>query len=270
MMDALSVVSQLRDLASEPQNREVIVQDQGCLPGLVLFLDHQNPEVLFATLQTLRYLAELPPNISTMRNELGMMVSLENLTAREGLSVDITALAQEVHDILKAPTNPAPRTPERERRKKSQFFINSTNKKAKSVTLLIQGLDSSDQRGLCEEALLKVKGVISFTFQMASKRCTVRIRSDLPTESLATAIAATKVLSAQQVVKNEAGEEVYLPLKPSGLEVPQNSALPDYLPEEESPEKTTDRAISRTTAKEDSSGSWLNAAASFLTKTFYW
>uniref|UniRef100_A0A3P8SFR2 Armadillo repeat-containing protein 1 n=1 Tax=Amphiprion percula TaxID=161767 RepID=A0A3P8SFR2_AMPPE len=272
MMDALSVVSQLRDLASEPQNREVIVQDQGCLPGLVLFLDHQNPEVLFATLQTLRYLAELPPNISTMKNELGMMVSLENLMAREGLSVDITALAQEVYDILNAPTNPAPRTPEREQRKKSQFFINSTNKKAKSVTLHIQGLDSSDQRGLCEEALLKVKGVISFTFQMASKRCTVRIRSDLPTESLATAIAATKVLSAQQVVKNEAGEEVYLPLNPSGLEVPQNSALPDYFPEEEdeSPEKKTDRAISRTTAKVDSNGSWLNAAASFLTKTFYW
>lgn len=39
-----------------------------------------------------------------------------------------------------------------------------------------------DQRGLCEDALLRVKGVISFTFQMASKRCTVRIRSDLPTE----------------------------------------------------------------------------------------
>lgn len=51
MMDALSVVSQLRDLASEPQNREVIVQDQGCLPGLVLFLDHKDPEVLLATLQ---------------------------------------------------------------------------------------------------------------------------------------------------------------------------------------------------------------------------
>lgn len=50
-MDALSVVCQLRDLASEPQNREAIVQDQGCLPGLVLFLDHQDAEVLFATLQ---------------------------------------------------------------------------------------------------------------------------------------------------------------------------------------------------------------------------
>ncbi|XP_028253309.1 armadillo repeat containing 1, like [Parambassis ranga] len=271
MMDALSVVSQLRDLASEPQNREVIVQDQGCLPGLVLFLDHQNSDVLFATLQTLRYLAELPPNIPTMKNELGMMVSLENLMGREGLSVDITSLAQEVYDILNAPVNPAPHTPERQRRKKPQFFINSSNKKAKSVTLHIQGLDSTAQRSLCEEALLKVRGVISFTFQMASKRCTVRIRSDLPTESLASAIAATKVLSAQQVVKNEAGEEVFIPLTSSGVEVPQNSAIPDYLPEEEeSPEIKADRAVSRTTAKEDSSGSWLNAAAGFLTKTFYW
>lgn len=55
------------------------------------------------------------------------------------------------------------------------------------------------------------------------------------------------------------------------MEVQQNSALPDYLPEEEeSPEREVDRAISRTTAKEDVNGSWLNAAASFLTKTFYW
>lgn len=65
--------------------------------------------------------------------------------------------------------------------------------------------------------------------------------------------------------------QVLIPLNPSGVKVQENSALPDYLPEEEeSPERETDRAISRTTAKEDSSGSWLNAAASFLTKTFYW
>ncbi|XP_008311493.1 armadillo repeat containing 1, like [Cynoglossus semilaevis] len=268
MMDALSVVSQLRDLASEPQNREVIVRDQGCLPGLVLFLDHQNPDVLFATLQTLRYLAEMPPNIPIMKNELGMMVSLENLMERNSLSDDITSLAQEVYNIL---CKPVFRTPVQERKKKAQFFLNSTNKKAKSVTLHIQGLDTTDQRGLCEEALLKVKGVISFTFQMASKRCTVRIRSDLPTESLASAIAATQVLSAQQVVKNEEGEEVLIPLNTSGVQVQQNTALPAYLPEEEeSPEKEVDRAISRTTTKGDSSGSWLNTAASFLTKTFYW
>lgn len=62
---------------------------------------------------------------------------------REGLSLDITALAKEVYSILRAPANPAPGTPEREKRRKPQFFINSTNKKAKSVTLHIQGLDST-------------------------------------------------------------------------------------------------------------------------------
>lgn len=48
--DALAVVNQLRDLASDPMNRRAIVQDQGCLPGLILFLDHPNPQVVYSAL----------------------------------------------------------------------------------------------------------------------------------------------------------------------------------------------------------------------------
>jgi len=233
---------------------------------LVLFLDHQDSQVLLATLTTMRYLAESHININIMKNELGMMVSLENLMERSELSVDISSLAKEVHGILLT----GPRTPEkRPTRNKGQFFINSSNKKAKSVTLHINGLDSPDQRSLCEDALLRVKGVISFTFQMASKRCTVRIRSDLPTESLGSAIAATKVLSAQQVVKNEEGEEVLLPMAPCQEKVERNVVLPDYL-EEEEPDMGRDRAVSRAGLREDASNSWLSSAATFLTKTFYW
>lgn len=66
---------------------------------------------------------------------------------RKDLPLDITALAQEVFDILRAPARPALRTPESQRRKKSQFFINSSSKKAKSVTLHIQGLDSTVSGG---------------------------------------------------------------------------------------------------------------------------
>ena len=43
-MDAKVIVSKLRSLASDPENRETIVKDQGCLPGLILFLDHDNAE----------------------------------------------------------------------------------------------------------------------------------------------------------------------------------------------------------------------------------
>lgn len=51
-----------------------------------------------------------------------------------------------------------------------------------SVSVFLCHVTVQDQRGMCEEALLKVKGVISFTFQLAMKRCTVRVRADLPTE----------------------------------------------------------------------------------------
>lgn len=49
-LDALAVVNQLRELAADPMNRRAIVQDQGCLPGLILFLDHTNPQVVYAAL----------------------------------------------------------------------------------------------------------------------------------------------------------------------------------------------------------------------------
>ena len=68
---------------------------------------------------------------------------------RKGLSVDITALAREVLDILSAPANNVLRTPERRKKTKSQFFLNSSNKKAKSVTLHIQGLDGRVSRSPC-------------------------------------------------------------------------------------------------------------------------
>uniref|UniRef100_A0A8C9AQG9 Armadillo repeat-containing protein 1 n=1 Tax=Prolemur simus TaxID=1328070 RepID=A0A8C9AQG9_PROSS len=77
--DALSVVNQLRDLAADPLNRRAIVQDQGCLPGLILFMDHPNPPVVHSALLALRYLAECRANREKMKGELGMMLSLQNV-----------------------------------------------------------------------------------------------------------------------------------------------------------------------------------------------
>ena len=63
-------------------------------------------------------------------------------------------------------------------------------------------------RKLCEEKLLKIKGVISFTFVMSKSRCIIRCKVELSPEMLCDVINNTKVLSAQQVVRNERGEEV--------------------------------------------------------------
>uniref|UniRef100_A0A803KKR3 Armadillo repeat-containing protein 1 n=1 Tax=Xenopus tropicalis TaxID=8364 RepID=A0A803KKR3_XENTR len=291
--DALAVVNQLRDLASDPLNRRAIVQDQGCLPGLILFLDHPNPQVVYSALLALRYLAECLSNREKMRCELGMMLSLQNVIQKTTTPGDTQLLATEVYDLLQGTsTGDGDCMNEmNSRRRKAQFFLGATNKRAKTVVLHIDGLDDTtmsaagvfkvflstlylsslqSRRSLCEDALLKIKGVISFTFQMAVQRCVVRIRSDLKAEALASAIASTKVMKAQQVVKGETGEELLVAFQDSPVEVEQNTDLPDYLPEDESPMKEQDKAVSRVGAHQDGASNWLSTAANFLSRSFYW
>ncbi|KAF3836497.1 hypothetical protein F7725_029055 [Dissostichus mawsoni] len=233
-LDALTVVNQLRDLAADPLNRRAIVEDQGCLPGLILFLDHPNPQVVYSAL-------------STSPGETKL-------------------LASEIYEILQLAAEAAAASCQ----KKAQFFLGSSNKRAKTVVLHIDGLDDSSRRSLCEDALLKIRGVISFTFQMAVKRCVVRIRSDLKAEALGTAINSTKVMTAQQVVRTENGAERILAFSEDSEEaVEVNEDIPEYLPEEESPSEEQDKAVTRVGSITDGMG-WLNTAANFLTRSFYW
>lgn len=270
--DALAVVNQLRDLAADPLNRRAIVQDQGCLPGLILFLDHPNPQVVYSALLAVRYLAECRANREKMKGELGMMLSLQNVMQKTTTPGETKLLASEVYELLQAAGTAADDQTDggASCRRKAQFFLGTTNKRAKTVVLHIDGLDDPSRRSLCEEALLKIRGVISFTFQMAVKRCIVRIRSDLKAEALGSAIASTKVMKAQQVVKNEDGKEVLVPFPEDGpVDVEQNTDLPDYLPEEESPSQDPDKAVSRVGSAQEGVG-WLSTAANFLSRSFYW
>ncbi|XP_075059278.1 armadillo repeat-containing protein 1-like isoform X2 [Mixophyes fleayi] len=245
-MDALSVVAHLRILASNPQNRTSIVREKSCLAGLILFLSHQDTSVVECALQTIRYLCENPNHREIMKRELGMMVSLENIRKRCDARTHIKLLAQTIYVLLSAPIQ-LHTSETKSIINKPQFFISSSNKRAKTIMLHIHGLDDLERKSLCEEVLLKVKGVISFTFQIARRRCTVRVKPDLATE-------------------------VYLPLQ--NMEaypiVEKNLCLPDYFPEDESPQKGLEKAVTRPVSKDENSGSWFNTAANFLSKTFYW
>ncbi|TRZ02310.1 hypothetical protein DNTS_009711 [Danionella cerebrum] len=245
--DALAVVNQLRDLAADPLNRRAIVEDQGCFSGLILFLDHPNPQVVYSALLAVRYLAECRANREKMKGELGMMLSLQNVVQKGTSPGETKLLASEIYEILQNSSSGEAEQAEEAAscRRKAQFFLGSTNKRAKTVVLQIDGLDDSSRRGLCEESLLKIKGVISFTFQMAVKRCVVRIRSDLKAE-------------------------IIIPFhEDSDVVVEQNLNLPDYLPEDESPSQEQHKAVTRLGSVQDGV-SWLSTAANFLSRSFYW
>nr|CAD27772.1 AK001373_like [Tetraodon nigroviridis] len=271
-LDALAVVNQLRDLAADPMNRRAIVQDQGCLPGLILFLDHTSPQVVYSALLAIRYLAECRVNREKLKGELGMMLSLQNVVQKSTTPGETKLLASEIYELLLASSDAESKAPEEPvgSRRRAQFFLGSSNKRAKTIVLHIEGLDDPSRRSLCEEALLKIRGVISFTFQMTVKRCIVRIRSDLKAEALASAIASTQVMKAQQVVKGENGDEVLIPFDEDGsLQMEHNADLPDYLPEDESPSQEPDKAVSRVGSGQAGT-SWLGAATNFLSRSFYW
>ncbi|KAL7851382.1 hypothetical protein AOLI_G00217380 [Acnodon oligacanthus] len=278
--DALAVVNQLRELAADPLNRRAIAEDQGCLPGLILFLDNSNPQVVYTALQALRYLAECRANREKMRGEFGMLLSLQNVVEKTATPGETRLLASEVYELLRnvgADGGEEEIDGEKDEemascRRKAQFFLGSSNKLAKTVILYIDGLDDSERRSLCEDALLRIRGVISFTFQMAVKRCIVRIRSDLTAETLASAIASTQVLKAQQVVKGENGDEVLIPFHEEG-EGEENvlvcTNLPEYLSEDDSPSVEKEKVLSRVGSASEGSG-WLASAANFLSRSFYW
>ncbi|XP_078712164.1 armadillo repeat-containing protein 1-like [Lampetra fluviatilis] len=282
--DPCEVAARLRELASDPRLRAAVAREHGgCLPGLVMLLDQPGPEVVTTALQALRYLAECVDSRGRMMSELGLMVSLQHIADRTDFPPETRSLATEIYDLLSRwdgaeeeppPTSPPPpvgrggggaavvRAPPprgrwgsaRRRRRgprgaaRARPFLGSTNKRARTVTLHIEGLTDVERRARCEEVLLTVRGVISFTFQMHAQRCIVRMRADLKPECLATAIATTQLMAAQQVVKNEAGEEILAPLS-SGPSAGGGSApgFPDYLPEDEDEEgeATPREAVSR-------------------------
>ncbi|XP_032809012.2 armadillo repeat-containing protein 1-like isoform X2 [Petromyzon marinus] len=306
--DPCEVAARLRELARDPRLCAAVAREPhgggGCLPGLVMLLDHPGPEVVTTALQALRYLAECVDSRGRMKSELGLMVSLQNITDRTDFPRETRSLATEVYDLLSRwngaeeeppPTSPAPPSaalggggegpppegavglgeaaPGSARRRRARPFLGSTNKRAKTVTLHIEGLTDVERRARCEEALLTVRGVISFTFQMHAQRCIVRMRADLKPECLATAIATTQLMAAQQVVKNEAGEEMLAPLSsgPGGGGAGGSApGFPDYLPEDEEGEATPREAVSRSGAPHGAGGGWLSTAVSFFSRSFYW
>lgn len=55
----------------------------------------------------------------------------------------------------------------------------------------------------------------------------------------------------------------------SATVVEENTDIPDYLPEEESPSQEQDKAVTRIGSISDGIG-WLSTAANFVTRSFYW
>jgi len=254
------------------------VKDQGCLPGLILFLGDQDNGVVLLALKTLHLLAEHVPNRKVMFTEIGMVPSLrKTMNDEEGRysnEAEVKKLASSLYNKLQPPIARTSRqrvhtvAPTQQK-----FFVGSSNRKAKMITLQIKGLHDDATRKLCEDNLLLVKGVVSFTFNMSKQRCMVRVTPTVSPQMLCKAIENTKLLNAEQVVRNKSGEEVVIsfgqhPSIPGEQKGEIENEFPDYLPEDD-PVETSNAAITKTGKDENGSG-WFGGVSSFISNTLYW
>lgn len=325
----LQICTSICELSKQPQNRASIVKDQGCLPGLVLFLDNVDTRVTATALEAMKNLASCVPNRKYMREELGMIFSLQKIIT-EG-PPDLAVVARGVYEAITAP-EPAPahqklhsavpslspntgsvaRTPftpinaikqtsagpsTNTPRGQSLFASKTNKKKSRTLTLQItKGFNDPDCQSLITQKLLKIKGIVSFTFDSRLQRAFVRATYDVKAETICDAISDTKVVEAQQVVRGRDGGEVVLSFgnKPSPIaRADQTSTSPvtadsssatkpevpstddGYLDEEELEEETVtpeqaNMAVATWGTTGTAGSGWLGEVGGYLAQALYW
>uniref|UniRef100_F6Y206 Armadillo repeat-containing protein 1 n=1 Tax=Ciona intestinalis TaxID=7719 RepID=F6Y206_CIOIN len=279
---SLSIVKELRRLAQNPAHREYLLRND--VNSILIFVDpDEHPvEVVSEALNALMFLAEEASESHmtrrAMKNTVGLMELMKKIEEREGYSVECKALSMKIQHLLinsYSPDGVVTRAAGARANKKGghQHKFLGGNKKAKVITLQINGLTDQDRRQQCVDELVRVKGVISLTFNMHLQRCTVRAKAELTAETLAGAVKNTKVMKASQVLKNADGQEILMPLE-SKVADTENKDLPAYLDEEpaESPTKD-DKAVARpdsASAVGAFANSWFGSVITAVNKNLYW
>lgn len=297
----IGVVQALRALALEPKNRKAVARDQGCLAGLVLVLDNMDKKVVFTALEALQFLSQCEENHTIMRHELGLMESLDAVIANESELPESKKLAEEVKEnirekkpvhkatheskqpLRRSARNMASKTPHKSdtpsRGTQQSFFTGVTNKKARVVVLYVEGLKSRSAKQRVQDALLKVRGVISFTFDLGRSRVTVRARAELSAEEVGRSILSKAQLTSQQVVKDENGLDMMVPLTSddanegvSDVKMPETTAEPMYLDDFEasSPGNLRSAIVDTSKKGKNGEGGWFGYVGDYISRTLYW
>ncbi|XP_048256244.1 armadillo repeat-containing protein 1-like [Haliotis cracherodii] len=279
-MVTTDAISAMKTLATDPKKRAALAKDATCVGGLVVVLSNSDTKVVTLALETLLLLVESGENVAPLKNFMGMLDQLEALMNRSDGEPELRALTEKLYLIL---TEVDQQTPLRDtsnihstRRnsscsKKSNKSLSYHSHKHKSVILQLRGITDRSDRELCMKLLLQVKGVISITFDMNKRRSILRVKNDVKPESLVQAVARSQTMAAQQVVRDDNGEELFLSFRSLMEEAEkENSDMPSYLADDADSPVIDDKAVARTARDEKKEGGWLSSAASFLTNSFYW
>jgi len=275
----LTLVTELKRLIENPSYRDYIMRND--VNSLLIFIDPKEySEVVVREAVKCIYLLskQAARNRYTrikMKDTVGLLESLNKVQYTDEYPPDIKANAilaiKLLTNVNKTSVNSEDellkrRTLQSNKQEKINFL--SCNAKAKEVVLEIEGLNDQNSRQIIVDKLIKVKGVISLTFNMKMKRCFVRAKNDLSIDVLGKAVSSTQVMKARQVIKNKKGEEFTTAIYSPCLDL----ETPEYLDEESTvysatPNKTT---LSSHGIEVKQAYGWFANIVSSVNKNLYW
>lgn len=221
-------------------------------------------------------------NVASITTQTSLTSSVTESQKSDDVDTSYSVAGQGKFSIGKGSTHDSRSTsPDEESLKSEEIGLSprkqqqiANNRKAKTVTLFINGMKDADQRLLVEAQLVRTKGLISIVFDLAHSRVTCRVKRDLSIEKLAIAVARTNTLTAQHVIRGANGEEI---IQPIGADAASAASpieeLPDYLPEEEDDVKDDvkdGKTMATAGTFRETATSFLSTAANLLQKSFYW
>uniref|UniRef100_A0A0B6YE95 Armadillo repeat-containing protein 1 n=1 Tax=Arion vulgaris TaxID=1028688 RepID=A0A0B6YE95_9EUPU len=275
-MITMDTLEAMKTIALDSKKRIVLAKDSTCIGGLVILLSNADCCVVKDALQTLHLLCECKEAKTILKNHIGILDQLETLLTRGEKDVEVNRLAKLLLSELNEDSEPI-QAPLKDSSNIARSYRNNSHHgrgTGKSIVLQLRGFQDKSDRDLCARLLLKINGVISITFDMGKKRCILRTKLDVKPETLASSIAKSMTMTAQQVVRNESGEESFITFNTSGNSGrfdKVDESLPDYLSDDSEMASVKDKAVKKPTdADMKKSANWFSAAANFLTNSFYW
>ncbi|KAK6176291.1 hypothetical protein SNE40_014599 [Patella caerulea] len=277
-MDA-NAIKMVQTMASDSRKRLLIIKDSTCMSGLVSLLSNTDEDTISVVLETLMMLGKSAEEIKWLGCTPGLIKSLKTIMKSSEEKNSVRVKAEEFYNVLcngrkdtRTPLRDSNNRKHNDKDDKNSFKNkNSPGYHAKAVVLLIKGITNKCDADLCIKLLVEVKGVISITFDMESKRCIVRTKSSVKPETLVKAISNSQTFIAQQVIKHENGKET---LQSFGMVQPsaekENLSEPEYLPDDIDSPVASSKAVARGGTYPKQENNWFSSAASFLSNSFYW
>ncbi|KAK9746524.1 Heavy-metal-associated domain [Popillia japonica] len=257
-LNAAITLKKYKKLTQNIKNHPSLLKDKTVILCAATFLDSSERNIVKLCLDIIEDFVQNDSCHYALITTFGIFESLESLSIRLRGHDDAQAnRAAVMVDILRKNTPPAYSTRLRVKGRQAR-------KTTTMYQLYIPQLTNENRQDI-EEALIQIKGVVSFVIDLDRQKCTVRVTPNLAVESLVRALSEKYLLKILVVSKNpEDVSEAYVDV----LNKNNKSLHADYFPEEESPPKG--KSVSHFTNITKNANGWIKSAANFWNKSFYW